>query len=41
VAPSSWDPSFTCGVKYRATLWDENYTPVESASWGTLKALYR
>ena len=41
VAPSAWDLSFACGVKYRATLWDENYTPVEDATWGTLKALYR
>lgn len=41
VAPSTWDLSFTCGVKYRATLWDESYTPVEDATWGTLKALYR
>jgi hypothetical protein len=42
VAPSSWDPAYTCGLEYSLTV--EGYgdpTLVESMSWGRVKSLYR
>lgn len=30
-----------CGTEYVATLFEEGYSPVEEASWGTVKAKYR
>ena len=33
-----WIP---CGSEYVASLFEEDYSPVESSSWGTIKAIYR
>jgi len=30
-----------CGAPYKATIFEEGVTPVEEASWGSIKALYR
>ena len=45
VAPSAWDLSWVCGLEYSLTI--EGYTehcdptPVEDATWSTIKAMYR
>ena len=43
VSTDCWDPAYTCGLEYSLTT--EGYccgfTPVESVSWGKVKALYR
>ena len=45
VAPADWLPEYECGSEYALTI--EGYTehcdptPVENASWGRVKALYR
>ena len=45
VLPESWDASYVCGTEYSMTIegYDEHCdpTPVEDASWGSIKALYR
>jgi len=42
VSTDSWDPAYECGSEYSLTV--EGYSgwsPVETASWGRVKALYR
>jgi len=45
VSTDAWDPAYTCGLEYSLTI--EGYTehcdptPVEDATWTTIKAMYR
>ena len=45
VSTDAWDPLYTCGKEYSLTItgYDEHCdpTPVEAASWTTIKSLYR
>jgi len=42
VSTDSWDPAYECGIEYSLTIDGYSpFVPVEAASWGRVKALYR